>query len=78
MVMSFLNRTDELEVPSCPFESITTGVAPPTGVTPKMLPIKQLLLTGAPGPPITMTLLAPVTNLPAFAPNAMLPLPPDW
>ena len=43
--MSFLNRTDELEVPSCPFESITTGVACPTGVTPKMLPIKQLSLT---------------------------------
>ena len=45
-------------------------------VTPRMLPIKQLLLTFAPDlAPIQITLLAVVTPLPAPTPKAVLPLP---
>ena len=71
--MSFLNRRDELTVPSCPFESIITDMASPIPVgTPRMFPIKQLLLMFAPltWEPIQMVLLAVVMALPAPKPKA--------
>ena len=40
-----------------------------------MLPIKQLLSTFAPVAFMQITLLAVLTELPAFAPKAVLPLP---
>jgi hypothetical protein len=51
----FENRRDELIVPSCPAESIMTGVPTFTVVSPKMLPIKQLLLTLSPLMPMQIT-----------------------
>src|SRR5206468_3308780 len=75
-LISFFNRRDELFVPSWPAESITTGVASPIAVvTSRMLPIKQLLFTFAPGVPIQITLLAVLTPVPAKTPKAVLPAP---
>src|SRR5215468_1816965 len=77
-VISFLNRREELIVPSCPAESIKTGRALGFAVaTPRMLPIKQVLLMFAPATlaPIQITLLAVVTLLPDPKPKAVLPVP---
>src|SRR6266542_6843091 len=74
-LISFLNRREELTVPSWPAESISTGVAAFTVVAPKMLPIKQLLLTFAPVAPMQITPFAVVTKPPAPLPKAMLLLP---
>src|SRR6266513_2783195 len=75
-LISFLNRREELYVPSWPAESIMTGMASAFAVvTPRMLPIKQLLLTSAPGVPIAITLSAVVTLPPAILPKAVLELP---
>ena len=57
-LISFLNRWEELIVPSWPAESITTGMASAFCVaTPRMLPIKQLLFTFPPALPIQITLV---------------------
>src|SRR5262245_36906343 len=75
-LISFLKRRDELIVPSWPTESITTGMASVAAVvTPRMLPIKQLLLTLKPTCPIAITLSAVVTPPPAKVPKAVLLLP---
>src|SRR6476660_8614539 len=74
-LISFLNRAEELIVPSWLAASITTGRALAfIVVTPRMLPIKQVLLTFAPETlaPIQITLLAVVTLPPAPAPKAVL------
>src|SRR5206468_2206249 len=47
--MSFLNRSEEATVPSCPVSDTTTGaVVPLCVVTPKMLPIQVVSSTFAP------------------------------
>src|SRR6266480_4145624 len=76
-LISFLNRREELAVPSWPAESIRTCtlvLACPV-VTPRIWPIKQLPFRFAPGRPIAITLLAVVMLLPALAPKAVLPMP---
>src|SRR6266699_3653401 len=74
-LISFLNRREELAVPSWPAESIMTGMASAFAVvTSRMRPIKQLLVTFAPAVPIAITLLAVVTPLPASNPKAVLKL----
>src|SRR6266513_404479 len=71
-----LNRRDELAVPSWPVESITAGMASGFAVvTPRMWPIKQLLLTSRPGCPIQTTLLAVSILTPALKPKPVLLLP---
>src|SRR6266481_22248 len=77
-LISLLNRHEELAVPSWPTESINTGMASALAVvTPRMFPIKQLLLTFAPGrfEPIQIALSAVVILSPASLPMAMLRLP---
>src|SRR6266480_1643126 len=76
-LISFLNRREELIVPSWLLESIMTGMASAFAVVAsRMWPIKQLLLTFAPPAvaPITITLSAVVTPLPASNPKAVFPL----
>src|SRR4029453_8560066 len=75
-LISFLNRREELIVPSCPAESIITLTALLLiVVTPRMLPIKQVLPTAAPAAPIQITLLAVKTPCPALLPRPILLLP---
>src|SRR5205823_7179010 len=75
--MSFLNRSEEATVPSCPVSDTTTGaVVPLCVVTPKMLPIQVVSSTFAPTPkPIQTTLLAVVTLEPESVPKAILVTP---
>jgi hypothetical protein len=78
VAMSFLNRSEEATVPSWPAPSITTGKALAFRVvTPRMFPMKQVLLTSAPATPrpIQITSFALMTPLPAPAPKATLKLP---
>src|SRR5260370_37768021 len=78
VAMSFLNRSEEARMPSCPPSDTTTGaVLPLCGVTPQILATQVLLLTSAPRTPlpIQITLFAVVTPLPANEPNATLLLP---
>src|SRR5260370_41715355 len=75
---SRLKRREELIVPSWPAESIRTGIA--SGlcvVTPRILPIKQVLSKLAPATlaPIQITLVAVVTPEPAELPKAVLRSP---
>src|SRR5437667_5590532 len=69
-LISFLNRREELAVPSWPKESIRTGMTSACAVvTLRMLPIKQLPLTLRLMDPIQITLSAVVTLLPAPSPK---------
>src|SRR6266542_5299800 len=75
-LISFLNRREELAVPSWPQESIRTGIASAFAVViPRMLPIKQLAPTFLPWVPIAITPLAVLTPSPAPNPKAVLSLP---
>ena len=73
--MSFLNRSEDDQRPSCPCRTQLPAPYAAYCVTPKMLPIQALLLTSAPGEPIAITLLAVATAPPALAPKAVLLLP---
>src|ERR1051326_9502450 len=75
-LISFLNRREELIVPSWLFESITTGSASPFWVeTSRIWPMKQLLFMLAPRAAIQITPCAVVTLEAENAPRAILLLP---
>src|SRR6266566_2069111 len=86
-LISFLNRFEELIVPSWPAESIITGRALAFAVvTPRMAAIKllvwlappmRMVLASAATPllPISILLLPVVRFKPALTPNAMLIAP---
>ena len=74
--MSFLNRQEELRVPSCRLvghDYAYSIIVLRCYIT--MLPIKQVLSVSSPGLPMAMTLPDEPTLDPALAPIAMLPLP---
>src|SRR5437660_6445460 len=72
--MSSLNRREEVDVPSLPFE-FTKTATPPEDVPLKMWSMKQLPLTLLPAAPIQITLLAFVTPEPASLPIKTLKSP---
>src|SRR5262245_65567867 len=72
--MSSLNRREEVDVPSLPFE-FTKTPTPPEEVPLKMWSIKQLPLMLLPAAPMQITLLAVVTPEPASLPMKMLKSP---
>src|SRR5215472_6743544 len=76
VAMSFLNRSEEATVPSCPASETTTGaVVPLTVVTPKTFSIQVVPLTLSPALRRQITPSAVVTLLPAIGPKATLEKP---
>src|SRR5436190_10697760 len=74
--MSFLNRSEDATVPSCPPSDTTTGaVVPLTVVRPKMFSIQVVPLTLSPALSRQITVSAVVTLSPAKGPKATLEKP---